>query len=92
MVAVAIAALSMAVGSWLVGRSRGFWVMARHHRLSQAATAATVGPARTIVLMDFTGHPVSREANRWHALLAEKYIRAARYPWLPVAPDPPEPE
>jgi hypothetical protein len=24
--------------------------------------------------------------------LAEKYERAARYPWLPVEPDPPEPE
>jgi len=24
--------------------------------------------------------------------LAGKYERAARYPWLPVAPDPPEPE
>jgi hypothetical protein len=24
--------------------------------------------------------------------LAEKYDFAARYPWLPVAPDPPEPE
>lgn len=26
------------------------------------------------------------------ASLKEKYLRAARYPWLPVAPDPPEPE
>jgi hypothetical protein len=24
--------------------------------------------------------------------MIEKYERAARYPWLPVAPDPPEPE
>ena len=27
-----------------------------------------------------------------HDSLAEKYERAARYPWLPVAPDPPKPE
>jgi hypothetical protein len=27
-----------------------------------------------------------------HASLARKYERAARYPWLPVEPDPPEPE
>jgi hypothetical protein len=27
-----------------------------------------------------------------HARLKEKYWRAARYPWLPVGPDPPEPE
>ena len=26
------------------------------------------------------------------ASVKEKYHRAARYPWLPVAPDPPEPE
>ncbi len=24
--------------------------------------------------------------------LARKYERAARYPWLPVEPDPPEPQ
>jgi hypothetical protein len=27
-----------------------------------------------------------------HTLLARKYERAACYPWLPVEPDPPEPE
>ena len=29
---------------------------------------------------------------RWHAAMAEKYAHASRYPFLPVAPDPPEPE
>ena len=28
----------------------------------------------------------------YHAEMARKYEHAARYPWLPVAPDPPEPE
>jgi hypothetical protein len=28
----------------------------------------------------------------YHEDLARKYERAARYPWLPVEPDPPEPE
>lgn len=28
----------------------------------------------------------------YHSQLARKYERAARYPWLPVEPDPPEPE
>jgi hypothetical protein len=32
------------------------------------------------------------EAADWLGRLADKYERAARYPWLPVAPDPPEPE
>lgn len=34
----------------------------------------------------------SREPRgEWHAELAEKYRMAARYPWLPVAADPPAP-
>jgi hypothetical protein len=32
-----------------------------------------------------------RARGRFHLRLAAKYERAARYPWLPVAPDPPEP-
>jgi hypothetical protein len=28
----------------------------------------------------------------WHVHLQGKYERAARYPWLPVVPDPPYPE
>jgi hypothetical protein len=28
----------------------------------------------------------------YHAALRRKYERAARYPWLPVEPDPPEPQ
>jgi hypothetical protein len=34
----------------------------------------------------------NRENAAWHGALKRKYERAARYPWLPVAPDPPEPE
>ncbi len=28
----------------------------------------------------------------YHAAMARKYEHAAGYPWLPVEPDPPEPE
>jgi hypothetical protein len=28
----------------------------------------------------------------YHKALAQKYRGAARYPWLPIEPDPPEPE
>jgi hypothetical protein len=34
---------------------------------------------------------IQREAKRMHRLRV-KYQSAARYPWLPVAPDPPEPK
>jgi hypothetical protein len=33
-----------------------------------------------------------QEMEDHNAAMAAKYRRAARYPWLPVAPDPPEPE
>lgn len=29
---------------------------------------------------------------KWRTEMMRKYERAARYPWLPVTPDPPEPE
>jgi hypothetical protein len=33
-----------------------------------------------------------RARSRYHDLLRSKYERAARYPWLPVEPDPTPPE
>jgi hypothetical protein len=36
--------------------------------------------------------PDGVKSSAWHAALAEKYRQAALYPWLPVEPDPPEPE
>jgi hypothetical protein len=33
-----------------------------------------------------------RQITRWHRQLYNKYEHAARYPWLPVWPDPPKPE
>jgi hypothetical protein len=32
-----------------------------------------------------------RARSAWAAELRRKYVRAARYPWLPVPPDPPPP-
>jgi hypothetical protein len=39
---------------------------------------------------DDAGHLRTKAA--YHADLIRKYARAARYPWLTVEPDPPEPE
>ena len=36
--------------------------------------------------------PQSNSKSRHHEKLAAKYRHATRYPWLPVEPDPPEPE
>jgi hypothetical protein len=30
--------------------------------------------------------------TRWAEKMGEKYLRASRFPWLPVEPDPPEPD
>jgi hypothetical protein len=45
---------------------------------------AGLGPARYL-------HRAKALLN-YHSELTEKYQRAARYPWLAVAPDPPEPD
>jgi hypothetical protein len=39
------------------------------------------------------GYPSADAAEKaaYDAALARKYQRAARYPWLPVEPDPPQP-
>ncbi len=45
------------------------------------------------------GHPLSREARyrrqsryvEYHNQMERKYARGARYPWLYVGPDPPDP-
>lgn len=46
---------------------------------------------KSLMGMVRTAELCGRLANH-HTRLEEKYARAARYPWLPVAPDPPEPK
>jgi hypothetical protein len=36
--------------------------------------------------------PKAIRAREYHSRMAENYRHAARYPWLPVEPDPPEPK
>ena len=43
-------------------------------------------------LGDRTPDETQTRRSEHHWAMREKYLRAARYPWLPVAPDPPEPE
>ena len=46
------------------------------------------------VRLDESRRNLARWTNRiaYYAGMAHKYQHAARYPWLPVEPDPPEPE
>ncbi len=76
MIAVAILAISMAAAL------RWFDL---HSRARAYAFWAAVSP------MNIKGPKGERMAMHYD-LLRLKYERAARYPWLPVAPDPPEPK
>jgi hypothetical protein len=81
MVATAIVAVVFGVYGWTMRRSTIFRREAAKHLED------------TLVLGPFTYFPNDSEPRAaYHWALAEKYSRAARYPWLPVAPDPPEPE
>jgi hypothetical protein len=90
MALVAIAALSMA-GMVLVKRSSDFRGLAEEQADSEMASLEYAADAR-----GEGGDPqrVARgeQMAAYHRALKSKYEQAARYPWLPVERDPPEPE
>jgi hypothetical protein len=95
MVAVAIVgALFGVLGLWQ--RSAAYAAIAERHadeELAIVALALDALTARDGPRLP-TGLTLRMLMSRavLHHKLARKYRRAARYPWLPVAPDPPEPE
>jgi hypothetical protein len=83
MVLVAVAGLAMGVALELRRRSEFF------QRIAQAHAERAVENLWGIL------GPDADSASRkyvYHNGLSQKYKRAARYPWLPVPPDPPPPE
>jgi hypothetical protein len=76
MAAVAIAGLSLGIGSAMQRRVALF-------RQKAAQEAFLLGSQR---------RPLPERKVPHHEALRRKYERAAGYPWLPVEPDPPEPE
>jgi hypothetical protein len=87
MVAVAVAA--MVIGG-CVGipkrRARREWLAGFH--ASRAGSLMKQAEPGTTEVKD----PGTNAQLRWHEAMAEKYEWATRYPFLPVWPDPPEPE
>jgi hypothetical protein len=84
MVAVALAALILAGFVALERRRARFERMFSHHRsLTGPMTIRSFEPDRPIFLTP---------RGKWHYEMSMKYARASRSPWLPVEPDPPEPE
>jgi hypothetical protein len=86
MVAVAIVGLTVGIG--IEGerrRSRFLRIAIDHsHQAILRLSGNTWSPLRMVEMQKAYAH--------YHDLMAQKYKRAARYPWLPVAPDPPKPK
>jgi hypothetical protein len=79
MIAVAILAVGLEATAALFRRQHALRQRAAYHEKIEKLAAATQVRANAAI-------------RDRHARLKEKYWRAARYPWLPVGPDPPEPE
>ncbi len=88
---VAVAVVGTAFGSSVVlwRRAERFRRLAADHGMFRVRV--NDGPECSM-WFKVDGDTTSPVRDEWRRALAEKYDRAARYPWLPVAPDPPEPE
>jgi hypothetical protein len=88
-VIVAIIGLAMAVVT-MVRRSSEFREIAEEQADSEQMSMAYADEGRG---KNGDGQRVARgEQMAAYRALRIKYERAARYPWLPVEPDPPEPD
>jgi hypothetical protein len=97
MVAVALAAvcLTLAPGfrRWTERRRHDFTIMALEHDLRMTSINLEYfkhNPQVTVI--NPAGSPPGDPRPAYHQAMETKYIWAARYPWLPVWPDPPEPK
>jgi hypothetical protein len=97
MIAVAVAAVC--VGVWmLIMRARSYAALAASHaegekecrRIVEASENMRFDPAVWKDWIAYARH--SRRLFVYHAGLRRKYELASHRPWLPVEPDPPEPE
>jgi hypothetical protein len=92
MVVVALAALLLGAIVLVENRRRRFLSLVDAHQAGMIAWEEGNPSEASRERFDLSGRKVSLKAHRWHLQMAEKYRRAARYPWLPVESDPPEPE
>jgi hypothetical protein len=91
-----IAVAIVGTGLGLIERRLRALARAEHHLsqvVSQGWACSRDGSYRFYV--DGQGMPATARQVRnsaWHHELYSKYRLAANYPWLPIEPDPPEPE
>jgi hypothetical protein len=104
MVAVAVAVIGLTIGGGVLLKQRRdyFLSLAQSHQKELASSTARgkalksrIGSASGMTIeelmhLDRDYHRMTDRADH-HASLVRKYEHAARYPWLPVEPDPPEP-
>ena len=102
MVSVAVLAVGLAAAALfrrhLILRERGDYHARREG--VHTAQARRIGPIAPVFADRYPGiadelrayAAGETEIGAWHARLKEKYRRVARFPWLAIEPDPPEPE
>jgi hypothetical protein len=94
MVAMAVLAAVL----WVAERRLRFQRLAEYHSLRSEADIiccvmlVTDSGEQTALVESATGTPTTLARRDWHRVLREKYEKAARSPWLTVAPDPSRPE
>ena len=102
---IAVAAIGLMIGGGVVLKQRRdyFLSLAQSHQKEVASSTARgnalksrFGGTSGMTVEEITrlhgDYDRMMDRADHHASLARKYEEAARYPWLPVEPDPPEPE
>jgi hypothetical protein len=102
---IAVAAIGLIIGAGVLLKQRRdyFLALVQSHQKEVASSMARAnalksrfGDTSGMTVEDITrlhgDHDRMIDRADHHASLARKYEDAARYPWLPVEPDPPEPE
>ncbi len=88
---MAVCVMAVVFGLW--GRREHFLDRARHYADASLVPVSDPPPAGTDALQKWEREQERQRKRIEHFdRLRLKYERAARYPWLPVVPDPPEPE
>jgi len=88
----------LAAVCWVVERWLRFQRLAEYHFLRSSAdivccvVLVTDDGKEAALVEGGTGNATTLARADWHKMLHEKYEKAARSPWLGVAPDPPRPD
>ena len=83
MLVVALTAIGIQVTRW-------GWLSWEYYRRSRSLYGASI--ERWPASGSDGSRALVRRRRQWAGTLAEKDDQAARHPWLPIEPDPPEPE